>query len=387
MVARWIPVVGLGWLTLLVIVGLFLLAMLVKTKGRSTASALLGFVLGTGLFVVVGAMFCWGSYMAHAPYPASRWVESSQDSLSIGVPPKAIMLLAVGSLLVMVWLLNRERSRPAAATMLGTVAVAVLVISTYLLLASRAQTDVPILDSPRSLAHVALTDEPLLANQPDLGTAEDRSAEPASESETEISNTDQATHTVPDRPEWVGIAPRFVGNVYRTSVVSGPFSSTEECRVEIDNEIPVIVCEYLDRIVDTRLAPVNLTSAEKQLRKLGITPDYIRSKIWRADYTEFVDSSVNSIGMEMGKMQQLHVLLEFDDEVKYDLKQRWQDSLLKERLVTVGFGSSLLLIFLGLVFGYLKIDTATKGFYTRHLQVAAGLVTIILGTIIVAAVK
>ena len=43
----------------------------------------------------------------------------------------------------------------------------------------------------------------------------------------------------------------------------------------------------------------------------------------------------------------------------------------------VGGGAFGIVALVGLMFAYLKFDTATKGYYTRWLQVALGLVTIL----------
>ena len=89
--------------------------------------------------------------------------------------------------------------------------------------------------------------------------------------------------------------------------------------------------------------------------------------IVKQQYTEHRETSV-------GPMQSVHVLLEFDPTVQQDIKDRWREAVLSQRLRKVAGAALLVLALVGTIFSYLHVDTLTRGFYTRRLQVAAVLV-------------
>jgi hypothetical protein len=185
-----------------------------------------------------------------------------------------------------------------------------------------------------------------------------------------------------EEPDWVTRLPERAGNIYRRTVVSEPYSTNEECYEQLEHELMVATGQYLDDLVGSGEAPEHGT---RRLERLGINAGYVRANICEDDYREYLDSSVNEIaGSSIGAMRRIHVLLEFDEAVQSYLKREWKDHLLEERLAVVGGGAMAVLSLVGLVFAYLRIDTATRGFYTRHLQVAAGIVTLLIIAITVA---
>ena len=95
---------------------------------------------------------------------------------------------------------------------------------------------------------------------------------------------------------------------------------------------------------------------------MDITPGYIRRNICKDEYVETYMS--DAVQREMTKV---YILMEFDAEAQRRLRRKWKDSQLEERLAIVGVGSGAVLLLIGAVFGFLKFDTATKGFYTKRL--------------------
>jgi hypothetical protein len=77
-------------------------------------------------------------------------------------------------------------------------------------------------------------------------------------------------------------------------------------------------------------------------------------------------------------MINLHVLLEFDERSWRELSRMQHEREIEERVAVVGIGAGWLLALLGTVFGYLKLDTLTRGYYTRRLQLVAGAVILTL---------
>ena len=82
---------------------------------------------------------------------------------------------------------------------------------------------------------------------------------------------------------------------------------------------------------------------------------------------------------EAGAMLSLHALLEFDPEVENDVRTAWRDYRVRGRLWAAGIGSAGVLGVIGAMFGYLRLDTATKGYYSGRLKVltAATILTVL----------
>ena len=106
----------------------------------------------------------------------------------------------------------------------------------------------------------------------------------------------------------------------------------------------------------------------RQLSDMGIGADYLRREIVAMDpkssesreFIETVDSTV-------GPMKVLHLQIEFTPAIDRDLLRHWDTHERRERFAIVGLGAGSLLGFIGLVFGLLKIDTWTRGYYTKRL--------------------
>lgn len=69
-----------------------------------------------------------------------------------------------------------------------------------------------------------------------------------------------------------------------------------------------------------------------------------------------------------------HVLLKFDAADRRMIEQQWQQMVVAENLRYTGAGAGIVLGLLATVFGYLKLDTATRGYYSGRLKLAAGAV-------------
>ena len=173
----------------------------------------------------------------------------------------------------------------------------------------------------------------------------------------------EPSHDAP-RPAWVDQPPKRVGTVWREVVISGDYATPEECYREADQQMMGATYNHLAQITGM---PENLRrtwddSRVWHLNQLGIGVDYIRRQIVPEDgeYFETVERSV-------GPMKKLYTLLEFTPSVDRDLRQRWENYAREERMQVVGILSSLALCVVGLVYGLLKIDTWTKGYYTKRL--------------------
>lgn len=159
-------------------------------------------------------------------------------------------------------------------------------------------------------------------------------------------------------PSWVITPPKAIGNVYRQSVASGPYSTVEECRQRLETEeLPQAVCRRIEQVVSGEAGyPVKVASP----LPLGIGLDYIFRQLCFDEFTGTVDSSV-------GDMKNVHVLLEFNESVDRELRHAWLDHERRNRLESFGKYAGIILAALAAVYGLLRVDTWTRGYYSQQL--------------------
>lgn len=161
-------------------------------------------------------------------------------------------------------------------------------------------------------------------------------------------------------PPWVTTPPKWVGQVYRESVSSDPFVSEEECRRQLETvQIPQSVARRIEQLASAQVGhEVKVVNPFA----LGIGLDYIFREVCRDDFTGTVDSSV-------GEMKKTHVLLEYNPSVDKDLVEAWLRTERHARLESFGTIAGLSLCGLAAVYGLLRFDTWSRGYYTKQLIV------------------
>jgi hypothetical protein len=189
------------------------------------------------------------------------------------------------------------------------------------------------------------------------------------------------------RPAWIDDPPKRFGNNWREVVVVGDYATTEECYREADRQLMRATYEHLQTLTgssndrdqiryfdNAEYGPMQSEIDEfpERLRSIGVGIDYVRRDIVRNEYVETVQRSV-------GEMQRLYTQVEFTPSVKRDLRTRWDAFQRKERFAVVGVGAGSVLGLVGLMFGLLRVDTWTKGYYTKRLFL--GVPTAIIGLI------
>ncbi len=158
------------------------------------------------------------------------------------------------------------------------------------------------------------------------------------------------------QPNWIGQPSKRVGAVFQTVVTSDPYTTKEECDAALDSQLVQATDRYVDELLGPqahRLVPVDIGT--------------IRHAVCREEYVETLDTSV-------GPMRRVHVLLAFDERLRDSLRDRYRSAVQHRRVSQAGGGALAVLLVLATLFGYLKLDTATRGFYTRRLQVVATVV-------------
>lgn len=158
-----------------------------------------------------------------------------------------------------------------------------------------------------------------------------------------------------ERPEWLDKKPASAQGVFYLVAGDGPYTEPE-CDREKIRLARAMSAEYFEAFtnlpLETQRVPYELLLAHD---------------VFREYYKEPVQTS-------FGSMYQVHLLLAFDDRARAMLREQYRQTQVEERLVKVGAGGGLLAALLATLLGYLKLDTATRGYYTRRLTVAAGAV-------------
>lgn len=226
------------------------------------------------------------------------------------------------------------------------------------------------IESPRSVS--AEAPEPIDAERattnvasPPSGPAKPLSAEAIGTTEpvTPSAATAEAgiVHALGGLPEWAHGGDRLVDGVYRMPVSIGPYPSAADC----DREKPQAFADAVKRYANEYLT-------EGAGERVSIPTAYINQHIYRTTAEEWRETS-------LGRMVIAHHLLEFDDGVRHHIEDVYRESLVAQRLKYAGLGAAGVFGLLATVFGYLKLDTLSRGYYTGRLRATA--VAAILGLV------
>ena len=135
-------------------------------------------------------------------------------------------------------------------------------------------------------------------------------------------------------------------------VVVGPYFSENEGPHELEEALIKAANQYIDE----RIGRQDIT---KFLRyDMGAVTERLR----------YGDLTKESVETEVGQAQYMLATLQFNQSFLDEVNSTWQDAQREARLKQTGFGAGSLLALLATVFGYLKLDTATRGYYTGRLQ-------------------
>lgn len=186
---------------------------------------------------------------------------------------------------------------------------------------------------------------------------------------------------MPPRPAWVDGQPAKQGDVYRVPISSGPQEKLGECGPALDQALSKAVAAYIDEYFGTRKA-----GRVQPSDVIGYDLSYIRQHLVKPGHT-----FEEKLQMSFGPMYQTHALLEFGPAFRKELDGRRgelercvRETAMAYRLRGLGLGFGAVLCLLAVVFGYFRLDTATRGYYTGRLQFLA--TAAILGVIVAGAV-
>ncbi|MEX0939631.1 MAG: hypothetical protein WDZ59_17335 [Pirellulales bacterium] len=178
------------------------------------------------------------------------------------------------------------------------------------------------------------------------------------------------------RPAWVDASPKRIGsNAYQKTVQVGPYSTEQEIEQQLNHVLMFAVADYSRQLVGD-VSALGSNYSHRTLYQAGITPAYIRQNFCIDEHTELEEKPY-------GTMRTAYVLMEFDQDDNRRLAARWREVRRQQGVLLASSGGLFVLSLLGVFFGYLKLDTLTKGYYSLRLKLAA--VVVILGILAVGA--
>jgi hypothetical protein len=196
------------------------------------------------------------------------------------------------------------------------------------------------------------------------------------------------------RPAWVDESPKRTGDTRREVIATEEFATVDECYQAVDIYLLLKTYQRLQQLagrhdVDGPLPSLTFHNgiifangtviysrggywADDRLRhlnNLGINAEYVRREIVAKDPKKNNESReyVDTVERSFGPMKQLFMQIEFTPSIDRDLQAHWDAYERQERFAMFGVGASSILGLLGCVFAVLKIDTVTKGYYTKRL--------------------
>ena len=192
---------------------------------------------------------------------------------------------------------------------------------------------------PGMMGQAAADDKgPAIAIQPELAEAI-ANGEPVVESK-------ETVEIPPGRPKWIGTEPNLRGKVHTIPVSSGPYALDPQSRRALDEAIVKATNDYIAEQLGSELAP----------KLLGLDARKIKEKYIKPENT-YHDVARYSVGW----MHENFTLLEFGPDFRNELDRRWTKVRATSRLAQTGLVSGGVLLLLGSIFGYFRLDNATRG--------------------------
>jgi uncharacterized integral membrane protein len=209
-----------------------------------------------------------------------------------------------------------------------------------------------------------------VADESEVSTpsSDDDAITPANEPYETAIEIETRTNVVrePPPPDWVESEGVQTGDTYLVAVSSGPREDKLECRRALDEELDKAVDAYVDKHLE-KVCFNNIKASTFVNYELS----YIKDNLVKDTHQEVIRVS-------FGPMHQMHALLEFGSEFQKDLDVRGEEIDKRWRLTGTALAVGFVLALLGVVFGYFRLDTATRGYYAGRLRLASAVVILTL---------
>lgn len=217
---------------------------------------------------------------------------------------------------------------------------------------TRPESSVAAPDSPVTKLDPAVAAPEL--RDPTLPNADVRDTARASEVESSATPTSSAKSTglSASRPDWADRV--FWSNPpLRFRVVRGELYATPERALQacVDQAVPI--AQELLAILDEQFrAPVSAA------------PTLIHQHLVKEEFVE-------RVAKEYGPMYRAYLLLEVSPAKRDLLQREWHSAVVRRKLTVVSGGFAFLVTCIATMLGYLRLDDATRGYYSGRLRVGA----------------
>lgn len=162
----------------------------------------------------------------------------------------------------------------------------------------------------------------------------------------------------PGRPSWISEWKEVDHKpaINWAAAVAGPCETRQECEKELSNQVKLVADEYINNYLGSAIAARLLNYDGADLKSRLVSPQ---------------DVYAETIQVSFGPMEQVHARVEFREDFRRELDQRWREIKAKLRLGQVGLIGAVVLGLLSTAFGFFKANTATRGQRATTLQFAA----------------
>ncbi|MBI1900412.1 MAG: hypothetical protein HYS13_04760 [Planctomycetia bacterium] len=212
--------------------------------------------------------------------------------------------------------------------------------------------------SPTTAAATAASDEaieaPALRDQP---TSSAPTSQPSVGNLTVSPSGTDSQGNGPTPPEWVKRGDDRVGTTDIHVLDSGPHVSQAEALQELRRRAVAYAEDYFEEV---------LTPSPQ--RHFDVEPAFVEKAILKETWQT---TTQRTPAGEVEEMVVVFGRLEFDQPTKGYLQQRWEATLATQQLLQIGLVVALVLTLVGTLYAYFRLDTATKGYYTWRLRLAA----------------
>lgn len=141
---------------------------------------------------------------------------------------------------------------------------------------------------------------------------------------------------------------------YHLTIHAGPHKNLDDCEAELAEKRQVALAAYAQKLLGPDAS-----------ERLDFERFIYLNEIPESPETEITEDP------QFGQMYNIHSELTFDRNIQQQLRSEYHDAVIGNRLKVTGVASASVLLLLSAVFGYLKLDNASRGYYRGRLMAGA----------------
>lgn len=292
-----------------------------------------------------------------------------------------IVVLAVLAL----WMSNMERKHPAALIMMGLMSVVLGGRAVAVLSDSYSDEYLGVLHAQEGPALTGDSASEVVLSEAE-STEQGAAPTPVGKKphELTVEPTPAFRYLTTPRPDWVETEAKKSDELYQIAIDSGLHVRSRTAHQSLQEEVKAAVDAFVNDYLGSDLAST-LTGYSIEESEAGTTRT-ISLRLEGESFPIARERFDERVEFDYGVMNQAHALVKIDKKVKEALDRRWSKVRATSRLLQTGLGVGAVLLLLGTMFSYLKLDTASRGYYTGRLQfgAAAAILAVIAASVVFA---